>query len=183
MRRRPFAVLCLISLTACGGQSERFAPASGGFAVQMPEPAPPTISEGPGREVTHTWCNSAGRSLTEGLWRRALGRPFSYCVGYYDLPNPPTDSGRAFNELRDAEAEALGSLRTPGSVRVEKDQSIALRGTPGREFRLRTPSGHTLKERAFAVGPRVYYLWVQGRPREVDSSAATAFLDSFVLAQ
>lgn len=184
MGRRQCAVV-LIALTACVGPAERFSPAGSGFSVHMPPPEPPAVSDGPlgaAAQSLHNWCNSAGRSLPAGLWRRAVSQP-AYCVGYYDLPSPPTDADPVFAQLRDAQAEALGSVLAPGSVRVEKDESIVLRGMSGREFRLATVSGHTFLGRAFIVRHRVYHLWVQGKPREVESNAATKFLESFALTE
>jgi hypothetical protein len=181
MTRRIAATMALF-LCGCGTQASRFEPEGGGFVVEMPTPGTPSTADAvPGAAPATTWCNSAGRSLLQGLWRRALSLPFGYCVSYYDLPVTPGEVGPVLDQVRDLQVASLAPIPSSRPIAIERDEPILQGDIRGRSFQLRTASGHLLRGRAFIAGRRVYHLWVQGRAAQVESAHANTFLESFAV--
>ena len=149
----------------------------------MPAPGPPRVGNGPEGAIPDShvvWCSSPRDNLVGAMWRRLVSAPFAYCVSHYDFPDAPepADEPAILNEIRDGMADAIGGDKPVAQL---EDRDIILAETPGREFRLRTADGHTLVGRAFVDGCRVFTVWVQGRPEQVESEQANAFLESFRL--
>lgn len=134
---RPTAPLAVMLFSvACQGTAIEVAPAGAGFSARM-RPAIEVVDSGldptPGSIAVHTWCDSPGKSLVRGLWRRAVGEPWAYCVAYFDLSGN-IDSARersALTCLGDSHLKMLSDMGRKGLCSARSRHPCWTVGPPG----------------------------------------------------
>ncbi len=101
----------------------------------------------------------------------------TYVAGLTEHPEAAVPKGQDQARLDQARDGAVQEAK--GRLRWEK--KIVVDGKSGREFFVATETGHAVKIRLIADGPRLYQVMVVGNIRFLDSAEAARFIESFRL--
>lgn len=167
MKRASIAVMAAFGLflVGCSAGVHDFSPSGGGFKVAVP---------GTPQEKTQKIAGADTKTY------QVETRDGAYAVSYTDLKGVGKESQQQQKARLDGARD--GAVKNiNGKLRSEKEIKLDDK-YPGREIVIDLAGKNgVVRQRFYLVKDRFYQILVAGTPAFVDSTAATAFLDSFAL--
>ncbi|MBE9033122.1 hypothetical protein IQ266_25625 [filamentous cyanobacterium LEGE 11480] len=151
--------------------------------------AAPALTQKPTKSIWKVFKSDAGgfsllmpgqpiESQSDGVTSYSVTRAkeaVTYTVSFIDFPVNPTQEKNgiteAFTGIKDGIVEEGG--------KISQEQTVAIKGFPGKELRVSMPDGALTRVRSYIVGKRLYLVMASTNNEKNLKRSLQGFLDSF----
>jgi hypothetical protein len=156
----------LAAMLGGGGDWQAFTPKGAGFRISVP---------GLPEETQQTAKSPQGTVAIRSF--PLTTKDATFVAGMTEYPAANFVAGQEQSRLDQARDGALQTAKG----RLRSERKITVDGRPGRELMIATETGHAIRLRLIADGPRLFQVMVIANSRFLESPDATRFLESFRL--